>query len=108
MVLRPGSMPPSGPATVPPSVSMLPASIKVLNGGAAGREVLLTKVVTTVGKPGMQVASISKRPNGYVLAHVEGAARPSINGSQLEVDVAPLKNGDIIDLAGTQMQFIQG
>ncbi|MBN8487402.1 MAG: FHA domain-containing protein [Burkholderiales bacterium] len=108
MVLRPGQHLASGPATVPPSVSMLPASIKVLNGGAAGREVLLTKVVTTVGKPGMQVASISKRPNGYVLAHVEGAERPSINGSQLTEDVAPLKNGDIIDLAGTQMQFIQG
>jgi FHA domain len=108
MVLRPGQHPASGPTTVPPSVSMLPASIKVLNGGAAGREVLLTKVVTTVGKPGMQVASISKRPNGYVLAHVEGTARPSINGSQLTEDVAPLKNGDVIDLAGTQMQFIQG
>jgi pSer/pThr/pTyr-binding forkhead associated (FHA) protein len=109
MVLRPGQhLSSSGPATVPPSVAMLPASIKVLNGGAAGREVLLTKVVTTVGKPGMQVASISKRPNGYVLAHVEGTARPSINGSQLTEDVSPLKNGDIIDLAGTQMQFIQG
>jgi pSer/pThr/pTyr-binding forkhead associated (FHA) protein len=51
-----------------------PASIKVLNGAAAGREVALTKVVTTVGKPGVQVASITKRPGGYVLAHVEGAS----------------------------------
>jgi hypothetical protein len=50
-----------------------PASIKVLNGAAAGREVPLTKVVTTVGKPGVQVASITKRPTGYVFAHVEGA-----------------------------------
>jgi hypothetical protein len=111
MVLRSGghgSFGPTGPATVPPSLSMLPASIKVLNGGAAGREVLLTKVVTTVGKPGMQVASIAKRPTGYVLAHVEGAARPSINGQMLGDDVASLKNGDIIELAGTQMQFIQG
>ena len=54
-----------------------PASIKVLNGAAAGREVTLTKVVTTVGKPGVQVASITKRPGGYVLAHVEGAPRPT-------------------------------
>ena len=92
----------------PPSVAMLPASIKVLNGGAAGREVLLTKVVTTVGKPGMQVASIAKRPTGYVLSHVEGAGRPSVNGDELVQDVISLKNGDIIELAGTQMQFIQG
>ena len=83
-----------------------PASIKVLNGAAAGREVTLTKVVTTVGKPGVQVASITKRPNGYAFAHVEGVSRPSINGVQLVGDSVPLRNGDVIELAGTQMQFI--
>lgn len=84
-----------------------PASIKVLNGAAAGREVQLTKVVTTVGKPGVQVASITKRPGGYVFAHVEGAARPSVNGSAVAGDPVQLKNGDVIELAGTQMQFVQ-
>jgi FHA domain len=83
------------------------AAIKVLNGAAAGREVMLTKVVTTVGKPGVQVASITKRPGGYVLAHVEGVAKPTVNGSQLAGDSAHLRNGDVIELAGTQMQFIQ-
>jgi pSer/pThr/pTyr-binding forkhead associated (FHA) protein len=84
----------------------LPASIKVLNGAAAGREVTLTKVVTTVGKPGVQVASITKRPNGYAFAHVEGNSRPSVNGVPLVGDSVPLRNGDVIELAGTQMQFI--
>ncbi|MBC7940294.1 MAG: FHA domain-containing protein [Chitinophagaceae bacterium] len=85
----------------------LPAAlIKVLNGAAAGREVTLTKVVTTVGKPGVQVASITKRPNGYAFAHVEGAVRPSVNGMPLVGDSVPLRNGDVIELAGTQMQFI--
>jgi len=83
-----------------------PASIKVLNGAAAGREVVLTKVVTTVGKPGVQVASITKRPNGYAFAHVEGANKPSINGVPIVGDSVPLRNGDVIELAGTQMQFI--
>jgi hypothetical protein len=86
--------------------SLTPASIKVLNGAAAGREVTLTKVVTTVGKPGVQVASITKRPNGYAFAHVEGSARPSVNGVPLVGDSVPLRNGDVIELAGTQMQFI--
>jgi hypothetical protein len=54
------------------------------------------------------VASITKRPTGYVLAHVEGDQRPTVNGSPLGEGVVPLKNGDIIELAGTQMQFIQG
>jgi pSer/pThr/pTyr-binding forkhead associated (FHA) protein len=96
-----GTLPPA-----PPPVPTQPASIKVLNGAAAGREVSLTKVVTTVGKPGVQVASITKRPNGYAFAHVEGATRPSINGVPLVGDSVPLRNGDVIELAGTQMQFI--
>ena len=78
----------------------------MLNGAAAGREVALTKVVTTVGKPGVQVASITRRPSGYAFAHVEGSSRPSVNGVPLTADSIPLRNGDVIELAGTQMQFI--
>ena len=125
MILRPGSSAPAPGAYTPMQSSHAPAhasdssfaplgvpaptqpaSIKVLNGAAAGREVVLTKVVTTVGKPGVQVASITKRPSGYAFAHVEGAARPSINGVPLVGDSVPLRNGDVIELAGTQMQFI--
>jgi pSer/pThr/pTyr-binding forkhead associated (FHA) protein len=86
--------------------TLQPASIKVLNGAAAGREVSLTKVVTTVGKPGVEVASITRRPGGYAFAHVEGTTRPSVNGVPLAGDSIPLRDGDVIELAGTQMQFI--
>ena len=111
MILRPGAFG-RAPGAVGASPSAAaptagPASIKVLNGGAAGREVLLTKVVTTVGKPGVQVASVTKRPGGYVLSHVEGSRRPSVNGQPVGEESISLKHGDIIDLAGTQMQFVQ-
>ena len=86
--------------------SHVPQNEDFLNGAAAGREVALTKVVTTVGKPGVQVASITRRPGGYAFAHVEGASRPSVNGVPLTADSIPLRNGDVIELAGTQMQFI--
>jgi len=113
MILKPGAGAPAnlgvtssfgalGGATVGP------ASIKVLTGAAAGREVALTKVVTTLGKPGVQVASITKRPTGYVFAHVEGAQRPSVNGIPLTGESIALRSGDLIELAGTQMQFVQG
>jgi pSer/pThr/pTyr-binding forkhead associated (FHA) protein len=110
MILRPGQTPPMAPAQRPaaPAPAVVgPASVRVLNGAAAGREVPLTKVVTTVGKPGVQVASITKRPNGYVLSHVEGTQRPTVNGAPMAVDAVPLKSGDVIELAGTQMQFLQ-
>jgi pSer/pThr/pTyr-binding forkhead associated (FHA) protein len=83
------------------------ASIKVLSGAASGREVPLTKVVTTIGKPGVAVAAITKRSHGYVVHHVEGAGNPTLNGAPIGVDPVSLKNGDLIELAGTQMQFIQ-
>jgi len=110
MILRPGAFGrvPGSVGTAPTAAPAGPASIKVLNGGAAGREVLLTKVVTTVGKPGVQVASVTKRPGGYVLSHVEGARRPNVNGQPVGEEAVALKDGDIIDLAGTQMQFVQG
>lgn len=113
MILKPGAthsgfgMPSAfGPLGTPAS-SASPASIRVLTGAAAGREVSLTKVVTTVGKPGVQVASITKRPSGYVFAHVEGGARPTVNGAPLTGESIALKSGDVIELAGTQMQFVQ-
>jgi len=82
-------------------------SIKVLSGAAAGREVALVKVVTTIGKPGVAVASITKRPQGFVVSHVEGASRPSVNGTVIGAEPVPLRHGDLLELAGTQMQFVQ-
>ena len=118
MIMKPGSRAPAPGAQAPNSgfggsgfgalgASTTPAAIRVLNGAAAGREVVLTKVVTTVGKPGVQVASITKRPGGYVLAHVEGSLQPTVNGNAVIGETVHLKNGDVIELAGTQMQFVQ-
>ncbi len=81
------------------------AAIKVLSGAAAGREVPLVKVVTTIGKPGVAVAAITKRPHGFVVAHVEGTSKPTLNGSPIGAEPVTLKDGDVLELAGTQMQF---
>ena len=83
------------------------AAIKVLSGAAAGREVALVKVVTTIGKPGVAVAAITRRPQGFVVAHVEGADRPFLNGAPIGAEPVVLKNGDVLELAGTKMQFVQ-
>src|SRR5690349_4877360 len=117
MIMKPGAMTASGSGRASGfgglaganagGAHLGPATIRVMNGAAAGREVALTKVVTTVGKPGVQVASITKRPGGYVLAHVEGASRPAVNGNPLVGETVSLKSGDVIELAGTQMQFVQ-
>ncbi len=82
-------------------------AIKILSGVSTGKELPLVKIVTTIGKPGEAVIAITKRPKSYMVAHVEGATRPSLNGVSFGIDAVPLKNGDLFELAGTAMQFIQ-
>lgn len=82
--------------------------IKVMSGAAAGREMALVKPVTTIGKPGVAVVAITKEPRGFVIVHLEGASQPMLNGAVVVgTDPVALKNGDMIELAGTQMQFVQ-
>jgi FHA domain len=82
-------------------------AIKILSGASTGKELPLVKIVTTIGKPGEAVIAITKRPKSYMVAHVEGATRPSLNGVSFGIDAVPIKNGDLFELAGTAMQFIQ-
>lgn len=111
MVIKAGSagLAPAGTAAAAPVApgATLSAAIKVMSGAAAGREVALVKVVTTIGKPGVAVAAITKRPHGFVVAHVEGTGLPSLNGAPVGAEPVTLKNGDVLELAGTQMQFVQ-
>ncbi len=102
MLFKPGESP-----GLAPDAAALNASLRVLSGTASGREVPLTKAVTTVGKPGVAVASISRRAQGYVVAHVEGSGIPLLNGAPISSEPVALKSGDMIELAGTKMQFIQ-
>jgi pSer/pThr/pTyr-binding forkhead associated (FHA) protein len=124
MVIRAGAVQPAvaaspTPAALVPPVAVAPpapaapkpadvaASIKVLSGAAIGRELQLIKVVTTIGKPGTAVAAITKRPQGYVIAHVEGGVSTTLNGQAIGSEPVLLGHGDLLELAGTQMQFLQ-
>jgi pSer/pThr/pTyr-binding forkhead associated (FHA) protein len=131
LIIKPGMVPPmprpgvpagaaaaapaaakAAPAAAPgaaaaPADGPVSATIKVLSGAAAGREVPLVKVVTTIGKPGVAVAAITKRSHGFVVAHVEGSNKPTLNGEAIGPEPVTLKDGDMLELAGTQMQFLQ-
>jgi pSer/pThr/pTyr-binding forkhead associated (FHA) protein len=130
MILRPGAMsavaePVVAPAPAPkptpmptpaaPQQPVAPAAaaapslplgvIQILSGGNAGRELELTKTLTTLGKPAVQVAVIARRPHGYFITHVEGAHFPIVNGKALDTQAHPLSDHDIIELAGVKMEF---
>ena len=65
----------------------------------------LTKTLTTLGKPGVQVAVITKRPTSYFITHVEGSTYPVLNGVNLSAQAQPLADHDIIEIAGIKMEF---
>jgi len=81
--------------------------IKVLSGPAAGREMALVKPVTTLGKTGVSIATISRSARGFALAHAEGDSAPLVNGAAVGREAVALRDGDLVELAGTQMQFVQ-
>ena len=83
------------------------ASIRVVSGASAGREMALVKEVTTIGKAGVAVAAITRRHTRFVLAHVEGDNNLTLNGASVGIEAVSLKDGDMIGLAGTQMLFGQ-
>jgi pSer/pThr/pTyr-binding forkhead associated (FHA) protein len=80
-------------------------AIQLLSGANAGKELELTKPLTTLGKPGVQVAVLTRRPQGYFITHVEGANRPMVNGQQIGPAPHALKDHDVIELAGVKMEF---
>lgn len=80
-------------------------AIQILNGVNAGRELVLTKTLTTLGKPNVQVSVIARRPHGYFITHVEGAQYPTINGKPIDAQAHQLNDHDIIEIAGAKMEF---
>ena len=104
-----------GPATTMPPVSAArpapaaapqkSAALQLLSGANAGKELDLTKPLTTLGKPGVQVAVITRRPQGFFITHVEGASFPVVNGKPLDAQAHALNDHDVIELAGVKMEF---
>ena len=113
------SRPTSGPLTTPPTPGPAAApaprpaaadaqplaALQLLTGPNAGKEIELVKNLTTLGKPGLQVAVITRRPQGYFITHVEGASFPVLNGKAVDAQARQLNDHDVIELAGVKMEF---
>ncbi len=100
---KPAAAPAAPPP--PPRPAQPLGAIQLLSGGNAGKELELTKPLTTLGKPGVQVAVLTRRPQGYFITHVEGASQPTVNGQSIGTAPHALKDHDVIELAGVKMEF---
>ena len=94
------------PSTAPNALPT--AKLQVLSGAFAGRELELTKALTTLGRPGVQVAAITRRAEGYYVVHVESGAEgdyPLVNGQPIGAQARKLADNDVLQLAGVKMGF---
>lgn len=81
------------------------AALQLLNGPNIGKELELTKEVTTLGKPGVQVAVIARRPLGYYITHIEGGQPSQLNGRPLGGQAQLLADHDVVEISGVKMEF---
>ena len=81
-------------------------AVRLLNGVRAGKMVALTKVETTVGRPGVQVATIMRGDKGFRIKPLEGISPPTVNGRPVDGDGADLAPGDVIELVATRLEFV--
>ncbi|MCA8838157.1 MAG: FHA domain-containing protein, partial [Proteobacteria bacterium] len=104
---------PAAPAAPPPQPASPPGgqygNLQLLNTSRAGRTMELTKAVTTIGKPGSQVAAISLRKDGYYIVVVDSGggnvSPPTVNSGPLGNQVMKLNNNDVIEIAGVKLLF---
>jgi pSer/pThr/pTyr-binding forkhead associated (FHA) protein len=112
--VAPAQPAPSAPAAAPSAYDKAaparPAKLQVLSGQFAGRELELAKTLTTLGRPGVQVAAISRRADGYYVVHVESSKPgdfPLVNGQPIGPQARKLHDNDVVTLAGVKMGFFE-
>lgn len=94
-----------------PAQSAQPAAahlVRVMNGPKQGEEIALSKSYTTLGSPGVQVAVIARRGGSYFLMPMTGVGNtkpPLLNDESIGSETKPLQEGDVIEVAGTRLQF---
>lgn len=97
------------PLGEPKSQALPQAKLQVLSGAFAGKELMLNKALTTLGRPGVQVAAVTRKADGFYIVPVETGNNklPLVNGEEVGPQARKLKNNDTIELAGVKMGFFE-
>ena len=86
------------------------ARLRLLMEGKT-KQLVLSKALTTIGKPGVQVAAISRKPQGDFITHIDGGdadtAVPIVNGTPIGYRSYLLRHQDVIEIAGVRMEYLR-
>ena len=87
------------------------AGVRILNGPMAKKVLELRKPFNTIGFNGIKMAMIARNADNYTISGLKSSKLrrandvPMLNGKPITTAASVLKEHDIIELAGTQMEF---
>ena len=79
--------------------------LQILNGQNLGKTLSLNRSMTNLGKPGVATAVITRRHDGYFIAHLEGKKTPKVGENAIGEHSVKLEDGDTITIGNIKMQF---
>jgi pSer/pThr/pTyr-binding forkhead associated (FHA) protein len=79
--------------------------LQIVSGDNFGRIIPLKRHMTRIGYTGGDCAMITRREDGYFISLLEGPNPPSINHKSIGDMPQLLKDGDLVEVGDTQMQF---
>ncbi|MFT7222405.1 MAG: hypothetical protein ACI8Z1_004031 [Candidatus Azotimanducaceae bacterium] len=92
-----------------PVINQTDGYLKFVVGGGPGDVVKLDEAMTSIGVPGIQMAAVSKRPQGHFIIHVDGGKErdktPVVNGELIGFKSRKLEVGDLIEVAQLQFEY---
>jgi len=103
-------------STIAGGHSSLKGTIVILSGREQDKAIELTNMTTVGGKNrtadiklqglfvGKNAFTISKKPEGFFIAHIEGKRMTKVNGSVV-IEQKKLQDGDLITIGPTKMKF---
>lgn len=94
------------PSVRPAGIHFPKGRVRVIAGSRAGHTITLDRVVATFGRPGVGLAVVTRRPQGYFLTHMEGGSYPRVNRQSIGTDPHPLRNGDVIVVLDESLEFL--
>lgn len=87
------------------------AKLQLLNGKSAGKELFLEKESVRLGKPGLQVVLINRRPDGHFIVSLEQAQECDplkVNGAEIGSRSIKLQNHDVIEINQLKIEYYMG
>lgn len=88
------------------SVHLPNGRVRATAGHRAGETIPLDRVIATFGRPGEEVAVVTRRPQGYFITHVEGRRHARVNGRAIGPEAHALAHGDRIEVGGEALEFL--